>query len=215
MSDVVTVIDYGMGNLFSVRRAFEQIGASVTIASTPAQVLAASRLVLPGVGAFADGMAELRRRELVGPIRSHANAQKPFLGICLGMQMLMSSSEEFGAHEGLDIIAGRAVAIPPDTNHGRTRKIPHIGWSKVGSSAAEDGGAYAREKVYYFVHSFAVKPDCSDHCLAYCTYDGLQIAAVIGAGLTLGCQFHPEKSGKAGLLFLGDWLKQPAKMTAA
>lgn len=214
MNDVVTVVDYGMGNLFSVRRAFEQVGATVAIASTPAEVLAAHRLVLPGVGAFADGMAELRKRDLVESIRSHANAQKPFLGICLGMQMLMSGSEEFGAHEGLGIIPGQGVVIPPDTGAGHIRKIPHIGWNRIWS-ASGNADAHGVEKVFYFVHSFAVKPDNDDHCLAYCTYDGLKIAAVIGSGFTTGCQFHPEKSGKAGLLFLRDWLKQPAKTTAA
>jgi glutamine amidotransferase len=207
----VTVIDYGIGNLYSVRRALERCGGEVTLTADATQIEVASHLVLPGVGAFADGMLGLRERGLIEPIQRYAASRRPLLGICLGMQMLASVSEEFGRHEGLGLIPGRVVPVPHMTTDGRTQKIPHIGWN--GLVPPPDGdwrdsllrGTPAGTAVY-LVHSYSVIPDDPRHSLADCVYGGHRIAAAIRCGRVEGCQFHPEKSGEAGLGMLAQFL---------
>lgn len=205
MKPKITVIDYGMGNLFSVRRALEFCGGDVRMSSTPQEILGSERVVLPGVGAFADGMAGLRSRGLIEPLLDFAHAGRPFLGICLGMQMLLSVGEEFGEHEGLGLIPGRVVAIPAAGPDGIRRKIPHVGWAELIKpepvpswqdtilADVPPGGSV------YFVHSYAALPEDETHRLADSVYDGFRISAVIRAGAVCGCQFHPEKSGPVGL----------------
>jgi len=210
----VTIIDYGMGNLLSVSRAFAHCGAQPVLTATPEGIRAAERLVLPGVGAFADGMAGLRERGLIDPIREHAAGGKTFLGICLGMQMMLDSSEEFGSHAGLGLIPGRVVAIPPTGVDGKPHKIPHIGWNGlVPSSVATAWNGTVLEGIRpgaaaYFVHSFTAVPVDPAHRLADCLYNGRVIAAVIRAGEVYGCQFHPEKSGEVGLDIVRDFLRR-------
>lgn len=207
----VTVVDYGIGNLYSVRRAFEHSGAEVTLSSDPAAIAAAPRLVLPGVGAFADGMAGLRELGLVEPLRAYAASGRPLLGICLGMQMLASASEEFGEHEGLGLIPGRVVPVAATTTGGQAHKIPHIGWSAIAPAPGADwrgtplAGTPAGTAVY-LVHSFHVVPDDPAHALADCDYGGHRVTAAIGRGVIFGCQFHPEKSGPQGLRMLAAFL---------
>jgi len=171
----------------------------------------AERLVLPGVGAFAGGMAGLRERGLVEPIRRYAASGRPLLGICLGMQMLATASEEFGIHEGLDLIPGRVRAVPDRDTAGRPHKVPHIGWTALRTPA----GASWRESLLadtpegtsvYLVHSFAVVPDDPAHRLADCEYGGHAVCAAIARGAITGFQFHPEKSGEAGLRILRRFL---------
>jgi glutamine amidotransferase len=208
----VTVVDYGMGNLYSVRRALERCGAEVTLTAEPAQIDAAWRLVLPGVGAFADGMLGLRERGLIEPLRRYAASRRPLLGICLGMQMLASVSEEFGQHEGLDIIPGRVVAVPYRTTEGQAQKIPHIGWNRlVAPPGAEWSDSLLRGTpegtAVYLVHSYSVIPDDPRYRLADCLYGGHRIAAAIRRDRVVGCQFHPEKSGEAGLAMLAQFLQ--------
>lgn len=204
----VTVVDYGMGNLLSVSRALEHCGAEVLLASDPNLITKAERLILPGVGAFADGMAGLRERGLIEPIRTFAGSGHPFLGICLGMQMMLETSEEFGGHEGLGLIAGKVVAIPLTNVDGRPHKIPHIGWDELvlpfqeiswaGTILADiEPGTTA-----YFVHSFTAVPSNLELRLADCNYNGRLISAVIRSEMLYGCQFHPEKSGETGLNIL-------------
>jgi len=212
MSPAVTVVDYGIGNLFSVRRALERCAASVTISSDPAVIALSPRLVLPGVGAFADGMRGLAKGGLDQAVRKYAESGRPFLGICLGMQMLASISEEFGEHPGLGIIPGQVLAIPSTGLDGTAHKIPHIGWTRL---RPPDGLADWKESILrdinpddavYLVHSFAVVPDNQSDRLADCSYNGLVISAAIRRGNVYGCQFHPEKSGAAGLLILKAFL---------
>lgn len=204
----VTIIDYGMGNLLSVARALEHCGAEVLITSDPELVAHAERLILPGVGAFADGMAGLRERGLIEPIRKFARAGRPFLGICLGMQMMLDSSEEFGIHEGLGLVPGRVVAIPLTGVNNQTHKIPHIGWNKLLLPTPEAKwentilAGLRPGASGYFVHSFTVVPQYPEHRLADCDYNGRIISAVIRSGSQYGCQFHPEKSGEVGLSIL-------------
>lgn len=212
MSTQVTVIDYGIGNLFSVQRALEHVGARVTLASEPADVEGAERLLLPGVGAFENGMRGLRERGLIEPIRRHAATGRPLLGICLGMQMLSGISEEFGVHEGLNLIPGRVRALPPLDGHGREQKIPAIGWAEL---LAPQGVGWATTPLaplqpgsssVYLVHSYEVIPDDAADRLAEYEYGGRRVCAAIRRGNVFGFQFHPEKSGAVGLQVLSSFL---------
>jgi len=207
----VTVIDYGIGNLYSVSRALERCGGEVTVTADSVQIEAASRLVLPGVGAFADGMRGLRECGLVEPIKRYAASGRPLLGICLGMQMLAGVSEEFGRHEGLDLIPGRVVPVPQTTTDGQAQKIPHIGWNDLVAPRGADWSdsllrGTPQGTAVYLVHSYFVIPDDPRHSLAHCIYGGHRIAAAIRRGRVVGCQFHPEKSGEAGLAMLAQFL---------
>lgn len=204
----VAVIDYGVGNLLSVTRALEVCGARVALVHTASEIERATHLVLPGVGAFADGMAGLGERGLIEPIRAYAATHKPFLGICLGMQMMLDVSEEFGEHAGLGLIPGRVVHIPKTDEHGRPHKIPHIGWSELlhGPQAVRwdrtimDGIVEGSD--VYFVHSFMAMPTDQSHRLAETSYHGRIVSGVIQSGNMFGCQFHPERSGAVGLRIL-------------
>jgi glutamine amidotransferase len=211
MSAIVTVIDYGSGNLLSVTRALEHCGATVELSDDPARIAVAERLVLPGVGAFADGMAGLSAAALIDPIRAFAASGRPLMGICLGMQMLASYSDEFGANEGLGLIPGRVTPIPDRTADGEPHKIPHIGWADLilnpGRESADTCGIADGDAVY-LVHSYRFEPEANAHRLADCIYGGLPIAAAIRAGNITGFQFHPEKSGKVGLGILDAFLKR-------
>jgi glutamine amidotransferase len=200
---VATIVDYGMGNLLSVCRAIEHCGAIPRLTSSPADIEGAERLILPGVGAFEDGMNGLRERQLVEPVRAYCASGRPFLGICLGMQMMMETSEEFGHHSGLGLIAGTVVEIPR-VSDGATRKIPHIGWNTLRMTGVPWEGTILTglapgAAAVYFVHSYAVRPADSTHVLAECSYDGHPIVAALRNDMMYGCQFHPEKSGQAGL----------------
>lgn len=204
----ISVIDYGVGNLLSVQRGLEHCGAEVILTSDPGAVIAASRVVLPGVGAFANAMQALEERNLVPAIRELAKRGTPLLGICLGMQLLLDESEEFGLTPGLGLIPGRVVPVPTTTASGERQKIPHIGWNTlVPSGGLEDWRATVLEdnvsgEATYFVHSFMSVPADPAHRVADCFYGGHRVPAVIAKDHITGCQFHPEKSGKVGLKIL-------------
>jgi glutamine amidotransferase len=206
-----TIIDYGVGNLYSVTRAVERVGGRPKFVDTPAGIDSAHHLILPGVGAFGAGMAGLRDRGLVEAIRRYAASGRPLLGICLGMQMLLERSHEFGLHEGLGLIPGEVVRVelPPAAGGA---KIPHVGWSALlptqGTAAwrgtaldAVQPGEHA-----YFVHSYSARPSLSTDLLAHICYGEIDIAAVVGRGKVIGCQFHPEKSGPTGLKIIERFL---------
>jgi glutamine amidotransferase len=208
MTRRVTVVDYGLGNLFSVSRALEQVGASPDVTDSPGGIDAATCLVLPGVGAFADGMNGLLERRLVEPLRRYGASGRPLLGICLGMQLMFDSSEEFGSAEGLGLILGSVVSIPSEAAEGTARKVPHIGWNELRLAqgrldwtgtplAAVPPGTPA-----YFVHSFSAAPADPSARVADADHDGWLVTAAVGRGNLFGCQFHPEKSGPAGLRIL-------------
>ena len=206
------VIDYGLSNLLSVKRALEYCGADVAVSGDSGDVPRAGRLVLPGVGAFSDGMAGLRARGLIEPILAAAANGTPLLGICLGMQMLFDTSEEFGRHEGLGLIAGAVVRIPELDTAGQRQTVPHIGWGALSLCAGYPQTAlrsFPAGGETYFVHSFEAKPENAADVVATCSYGGraLCAAAKNAAGNVLGCQFHPEKSGEAGLLILQEFLR--------
>jgi glutamine amidotransferase len=208
----VTVIDYGIGNLLSVRRAFEHAGAEVLLTRSPAQIAGADRLVLPGVGAFGDGMKGLQSSALVEAIHGYLARERPLLGICLGMQLMFDASQEFGQHRGLGLIPGQVLPVPATGSDGRPHKIPHSGWSPLllppGRSGWEGGllAGLPLEPEVYFVHSFTAVPDEPAHRVADCHYHGQVISAAVSRGLVHGCQFHPEKSGPVGLRVIGNFL---------
>lgn len=208
----VAVIDYGVGNLLSVRRGLEHCGATVVVTSDPEIILQTPRVVLPGVGAFANGMAELSKPGLDRVVRQVAESGKPLLGICLGMQMLMDESSEFGTTAGLGLIKGKAIAVPAIGTDGASHKIPHIGWNALVPPPKRNGWDSGLLQdiepgdAVYFVHSFMASPLDPAHTIADCRYNGVRIAAVIGRGNVMGCQFHPEKSGEVGLKILRRFL---------
>jgi glutamine amidotransferase len=208
----VAVIDYGIGNLLSVRRGLEKCGASVEVTSDPAVILRAPRVVLPGVGAFERGMAGLIEHGLDQVVREVAAKGTKLLGICLGAQMLMDVSEEFGLTPGLGLIPGRVVQVPTTAMDGTPRKIPHIGWSGLVMPRGRDSWAgtllsdVRPGEAVYFVHSFMANPENPEHRLSDCLYGGTPISAAIARGNVAGCQFHPEKSGETGLRILRRFL---------
>ncbi len=209
----VTVVDYGIGNLLSVSRALAHVGGDVEITDQASKVASAERLVLPGVGAFEAGMRELKNRSLVDAVTRFGETGRPLLGICLGMQLLLEESEEFGQHRGLGLIRGVARALPRTDEHGFRLKVPHIGWSAVTapSGVSWDGSALAGLSpgvAFYFVHSFAAHPADAASTLATCSFGGNPITAAIQQGNLTGFQFHPEKSGPAGLSLLGRFVAQ-------
>jgi glutamine amidotransferase len=206
----VTIADFGSGNLLSVHRALAHLGATITVATTAAEIAGAARLIVPGVGAFADSMTNLTSRGLAQPVKDFAASGRPCLGICVGMQMLFDSGEEFGDSAGLGLIPGAVRRIPATGTDGRPHKVPHVGWNRLAavsdwSGTILDGtpeGAFV-----YYVHSFAGHPASESHRLADSDYDGCRIAGVVRRGNLYGCQFHPEKSGEIGLAILANFLR--------
>ena len=193
------IIDYGVGNLFSLESSFAAIGAEVTVTSDPAVLKAADKLLLPGVGAFGDAAEKLRSTGLDAVIRELAAAEKPLLGICLGMQLLFEKSLEYGEHTGLGLIPGTVKPIA-DVIPGEL-KIPHIGWNALHFHRDCPLFTELREgECVYFVHSFYAA-DCADAVTATAEY-GAELTAAVAKGNVYGCQFHPEKSGSTGLKIL-------------
>ena len=186
----VTIIDYGIGNIQSVQKALELMGATVTLTRNAADILSADKLLLPGVGAFGAAMDALRARDWVEPIQQAAGNGTPLLGICLGMQLLLSESDEMGQHAGLGLINGRVTRFPSSL----PLKVPHMGWNAIHHQSDSpllhdvDNGAYA-----YFVHSYYCIPDDAAVTLATVEY-GMELTAVLGQNNIFGAQFHPEKS---------------------
>lgn len=209
----VLIIDYGIGNLLSVRRGFEYCGATVEISSDPKSILNSSHVVLPGVGAFGNAMSVLHDRGLFDVVKEVEKKGIPLLAICLGMQMLLDESEEFGVTKGLGMIPGKVIPIPSVTTKGAQQKIPHIGWSELlAEKNSSDWKNTILENVQlndsvYFVHSFMSVPNDEAHRLAHCEYGGQKISAVIRKDNVYGCQFHPEKSGQVGLKILSQFIK--------
>ena len=197
---MIAVVDYGVGNLFSLRSSLETIGADVTVTGDAEMLRRADKIILPGVGAFEDAAAQLRESGLDTVLREEAAAGKPIMGICLGMQMLFDKSLEYGEHEGLGLIHGTvspiADVIPKDL------KIPHIGWNALHFDQQKHPlFRYLNEgDCVYFVHSYYAA-DCEPSIIATAEY-GAELTAAVASGNVCGCQFHPEKSGDVGLNIL-------------
>jgi glutamine amidotransferase len=195
---MIKIVDYGMGNLRSVQKAFEKLRVPAEICSRPAEISDVEKLVLPGVGAFRDAIHELKRTGMAAPVLEHIQADKPFLGICLGLQLLFDVSYEDGEYEGLGVIPGKVVRFQdqPDL------KIPHMGWNRlevVGNPRLFSD--IPRDSYYYFVHSYHVVPNDNAVIAARCTH-GESFVAMIARGNLFATQFHPEKSQRVGLKLL-------------
>ena len=202
-----------MGNLLNVARAFEHVGAEVNIAETPQDAVNADRLVVPGVGAFKDSIAEVRRRGFDDLIRQFISTERPFLGICVGMQMLFDASEEFGEYQGLGILPGRVIKIPNVTTDNELQRVPHIGWNHLVQPEFSRSWNNTLLRQYeginpamYFVHSFAASPSQSSDRLADCIYGGHRICAAVQRDNIMATQFHPERSGNLGLEIINNFL---------
>ncbi|MCO8120279.1 imidazole glycerol phosphate synthase subunit HisH [Stieleria sp. TO1_6] len=195
---MITIVDYQMGNLRSVQKAVQRIGGDAVISSDPQQIATAERLILPGVGAFGDAMSEINRRDLAAPIRDFVATGRPFLGICLGLQLLFDEGFEHGTHRGLGILPGEVVhfELPP------SYKVPHMGWNtvrKTAESALLDD--VADDTHFYFVHSYYVRPSDPGLMSLSCHY-GQDFCAMVSRDNLFATQFHPEKSQANGLNLL-------------
>lgn len=205
----VVIVDYGRGNLWSVSQAVAAVGGEPRLSTEPAAVRAAEQLILPGVGAFGDAMEGLRARGLDEAVLAFAATGRPLLGVCLGMQLLLEASSEFGHHPGLGLIAGRVDRLPaPPAGARGSYKIPNVGWCRLepapgGTRWAESLFAAVKPGDFaYFVHSYGAHPVDPRHRLADIDLGGAPVSAAITAGPITGCQFHPEKSGEVGLAIL-------------
>ncbi len=202
----VAIVDYDIGNLFSVKHACLRVGLDPIITSSCRDILSADAVVLPGVGAFGDAMETLRRLDLVGPLRDVAASSKPLVGICLGMQLLMSESFEFGRHSGLGIIPGVVVGLENPVGSNGLLKVPHVCWNQL-YRTSDAGNPWAGSLLYglpdgvfmYFVHSFQVKPEKETVVIATTQYGNIEFCSALRCENIFGCQFHPERSGLQGL----------------
>lgn len=215
--DNVVVIDYGLGNLFSIGRALRHIGANIEITDSKEKILSASRIILPGVGAFGDGMRNLREKHLIAPLKEYVSSGRLLLGICLGMQLLMSEGEEFGIHEGLDFIQGGVIPLMAQESKKYLFKVPHIGWNRLyypkDNNAVKANADLSRQSPWhatvfeglaegcfmYFAHSNIVVTKVSDYCLAETRYGDNTFCSALHRENIYACQFHPEMSGEKGL----------------
>jgi len=210
---MIAIVDYGIGNVFSVQRSLEYCGGeNVKLTSDPDVIYNSDRIVLPGVGAFKDGMQGLKSRDLIEPLNHIIKQGKPFLGICLGMQMLVSSSKEFGNHKGLDFISGQVVPIVENQeSNKKLLKIPYIGWAKLDLNLRRDSKfsilkGMPKDSYVYLVHSFHVQTHDQDDTNASYSYDDINVTASIQKDNVIGLQFHPEKSGEVGLNIIKNFL---------
>ena len=200
---MIAVIDYGVGNLFSLTASLKYLGAETVVTNRSEDIVKADRIILPGVGAFEDAAAKLRATGLVDTIMKETAAGKPLLGICLGMQLLFEESHEYGVHKGLGLIKGTVASIDEDLKkQGITDlKVPHIGWNALDFKADEPLFKYIKQgDCVYYVHSFYGR-DCEDSTIATSMY-GIKITGAVRNGSVYGTQFHPEKSGDVGLNIL-------------
>ena len=201
---IIKVIDYGRGNLFSIQSALHHIGLEAAFVSLPEEILKPGPTILPGVGAFGDAMDSLKSLDIVEAIQQFSRIGDPLLGICLGMQVFATKGEEFGEHDGLDVIKGTVVRLPEDGGaSSQTIRVPNVGWRRLAMAAPDSrvaqaiGGGY-----FYFVHSYYLSAQNADDVLATLSINSEDIAAVVNRENVIGCQFHPERSGQCGLDFL-------------
>ena len=213
-SPKVVIIDYDVGNLLSVKRAFDYFSISAKITSDQKEIFSSSHVVFPGVGAFGAAMEKIKKKGLIDIINRVSDKGTPLLGICLGMQLIFEKSYEFEENNGLGLISGEVKEIPKTDNSGDKLKIPHIGWNSLNQTNNEKDWSQTVLKEnnpgdsFYFVHSYMAIPSSSSNLLASCNYGGHSIPAVVQKENIVGCQFHPEKSGKNGLKILKNFILQ-------
>ena len=201
----VAIVDYRMGNLFSVKHACEKVGLHAEITSSKEFIASSDAVILPGVGAFGDAMAVLNKLDLIYLLKDFIASGKPFLGICLGMQMLMSESCDFGRHKGLDVIDGAVMKFDcPKDSSGKILKVPEVQWNRIKIQKKASGSLSLLKNIsdgeyMYFVHSYYVKPTHSDCVATVSHYGDIEFASSVSKKNVFGCQFHPERSGITGL----------------
>ena len=210
----VVVVDLEIGNLLSIVRGLEYCGAKVKVTSDPEVILNSSHVVLPGDGAFKFAMDQIKKRNLLNTLKSFNKSKSNLLGICIGMQILFDESSEFETTEGLGLIAGKVIPIPKKGTKGERLLLPHMGWNNL--YEAENFNSWNKTLLednkkmdeMYFIHSYMVVPSDSSHRVADCFYGGHKISAVVMRNNIVGCQFHPEKSGKIGLKILKKFIEK-------
>jgi imidazole glycerol-phosphate synthase subunit HisH len=207
MNNLVSIVDYGLGNLFNIQRAFNAIGVDSIITSDPKEIINSSHLILPGVGAFEEGMVNLRKQNLVEAILDFSDSGKSVLGICLGMQLLLSVSYEDGKHSGLNLIKGEVVPLKKTSDI----KIPNIGWNELikNSSSGYDDmllHGISKDSYMYFLHSYQVKAKNAENISSSTVYGDNKFCSTIHRDNIFGCQYHPELSGKNGLKILKNFI---------
>jgi imidazole glycerol-phosphate synthase subunit HisH len=208
----VAIVDYEAGNLFSVQQACKTVGLDPIITNTPEELINADAIVLPGVGAFGDAMNNLHRLDLIQPLREFVVCGKPFLGICLGMQLLFSESEEFGNNKGLNFIEGTVKKFPPKNKNNELIKVPQIGWNKIFSKSTKEISwqgtplePIINGEFMYFVHSYYASPSNENQILALTNYCGVEYCSAVIKDNIFATQFHPEKSAIEGIKIYQTW----------
>ena len=202
---MIAIVDYNMGNLASVKNAFAKLGKETVVESNPAKFKEYDKLILPGVGAFGDAMEHLRQRDMIEAIKEFAASGKPMLGICLGMQLLFQSSEEFGKHEGLGLIKGHVCAFD-SSKFSEPLKVPHMGWNRMFTKEHPLFVGLDDEHYLYFVHTFHVTCDEEKDIIGTTEY-GYRFTSAVAHNNIMGIQPHPEKSHKNGLKILENFIK--------
>ena len=202
---MIAIVDYNMGNLASVQNAFAKLGKDTVVESNPAEFSKYDKLVLPGVGAFGDAMEHLRERDMINAIKEFAASKKPMIGICLGMQLLFESSEEFGDHEGLGLIKGHVKAFD-ESKFSEPLKVPHMGWNRVFTKEHPLFDGLDENHYLYFVHTFHVTCDDASDIIGETEY-GYKFTSAVAHGNIMGIQPHPEKSHENGLKIIENFIK--------
>lgn len=211
ISPKVVVVDYGIGNLFSIQSAIYEVGGTPIVSSDPKAIVSAERLILPGVGAFGKAICEIKKRGLLEALFDFQRSQRPFLGICLGMQLFLEKSEEFGTHQGLGFISGSVISLKALKNKDVSFKVPHIGWNGI-KALNSDGWStpllkgIPQSSSFYFVHSYIALPKKPCDILSVTEYKGVPFCSALLQHHIVGCQFHPERSGPLGLRFYKNFL---------
>ena len=213
MQSHITIVDYGINNIKSIQRAINEIGYDPNLASNPDQIKDAEKLILPGVGSFENGMNNLTNiNGMIEAIHEFIKSGKPMIAICLGMQMLLDTSEENGLHKGLGIVSGSVKKIPSEKENGSIRKIPHVQWNKLKATPHLQSwkNTYLKDvkhdDYFYFIHSYVSIPNNKKFLIATSEYEGIELPAVINKENVTAFQFHPEKSGQSGLIILENFV---------